>query len=374
MISPNPILGTGLHAIGGISAASCYLPFEKTNKWSWGSFWIVQANFAWVIVPLILALITVPDLFSCFKVFLGGQDSAMVQELLQGRHVIFQNNPSLVIILPILLGGLYGFGGMSFGFAIKHIGYSMTYTLAIGISSIVGFMVPLMLNGAIVEFFSGTGGGTLLIGIFLSLTGILLCGRAGYMKERFLKASDGNQKFNMKRGLALTIFAGILSGIFGVGLEMAQPVSDVAAMNGAGIFEGNARILLPSIGCYITNIIWFVVAGIRNKSIRELNPKNSKSGKAYTKNFMLSVLGGCLWYIQFFFYGVGHVRMGLFKPASWVIHMSMLIFFSFIIGIMMKEWRNMKQPIIIALLLGLLVLIGSFVVMSIGSLQAEGGF
>lgn len=373
MVSPNPIFGTGLHALGGISAASCYLPYEKTKKWSWGSFWIIQANFAWVIVPLVIALITVPDLWSCFKVFFGAENNGMVADLLKDRHLIFQNNPSMVIILPVLLGALYGFGGMSFGFAIKHIGYSMTYTLAIGISSIVGFLVPLMLDGAIVEFFSGTGGGTLLIGIFLSLTGIFLCGRAGYMKEGFLKASEGGAKFNMGRGLALTVFAGILSGIFGVGLEMAQPVSDVAAMNGAGHFEGNARILLPSIGCYFTNIIWFVVAGIRNRSIRELNPKNAESGGLYTRNFLLSVLGGSFWYIQFFFYGLGHVRMGLFKPASWVIHMSMLIFFSYIIGIIMKEWKNMKRSIIIALLIGLIILLSSFIVMSIGSLQAEGG-
>jgi L-rhamnose-H+ transport protein len=350
MIAPNPIMGTGLHALGGISAASCYLPYQKT-KWSWGSFWIVQANFAWVIVPLLIAFLTVPDLVS-----------------------VFRESPPSAIFIPMLLGAIYGFGGMSFGFAIRHIGYSMTYTLAIGISSIVGFLVPLILAGNITAFFTATGGGTLLLGIFLSLTGIFLCGAAGYKKERFLKsASPGGQGFNMGRGLALTIFAGILSGIFGVGLELAQPIADVAASHGAGHFEGNARIIAPSIGCYITNIIWFVVAGIRNKSIKELNPRNAATSKGYTRNFLFSALGGSLWYIQFFFYGLGHVRMGKFMAASWVIHMSMLIFFSYIVGILMKEWKNLKKSIIVVLIAGLLVLITSFIVMSIGTLQAEGG-
>lgn len=94
MIAPNPIFGTGLHALGGISAASCYLPATKT-KWSWGSFWIVQANFAWVIVPLLIAFLTVPDLVSVFK-----------------------ESPPSAIFIPMLLGAIYGFGGMSFGFAI----------------------------------------------------------------------------------------------------------------------------------------------------------------------------------------------------------------------------------------------------------------
>ena len=351
MIAPNPIFGTGLHALGGISAASCYLPAQKT-KWSWGSFWIVQANFAWVIVPILIAFLTVPDLIG-----------------------VFQEAPASAMIIPILLGAVYGFGGMSFGFAIKHIVYSMTYTMAIGISSIVGFLVPLILNGELSSFFTATGGGTLLIGIFLSLTGIFLCGAAGYRKERFLKSkSAGPQTFNMGKGLALTIFAGVLSGIFGVGLELAQPVSDIAAEHGAGHFEGNARIILPSIGCYFTNIIWFVIAGIRNGTIKELNPRNHKSRGAYTKNFLWSAFGGSLWYIQFFFYGLGHVRMGNFMAASWVIHMSMLIFFSYIVGILMKEWRNLKKSIIFVLIAGLAVLLISFVVMSIGTLQAEGAF
>lgn len=59
--------------------------------------------------------------------------------------------------------------------------------------------------------------------------------------------------------------------------------------------------------------------------------------------------------------------------ASWVIHMSMLIFFSYIVGILMKEWKNLKRSIIVVLIAGLLVLLTSFIVMSIGTLQAEGG-
>ena len=65
--------------------------------------------------------------------------------------------------------------------------------------------------------------------------------------------------------------------------------------------------------------------------------------------------------------------MGNFMAASWVIHMSMLIFFSYIVGIIMKEWRSLKRSIILVLVAGLVVLLTSFVIMAIGSLQAEGG-
>ncbi|MCK4856210.1 MAG: hypothetical protein KAT31_18150, partial [Bacteroidales bacterium] len=65
--TPNPVLGTTIHAIGGISASTCYVPFQKVRNWSWESYWIIQALFAWMIMPVILGFFTVPDLITVFK-------------------------------------------------------------------------------------------------------------------------------------------------------------------------------------------------------------------------------------------------------------------------------------------------------------------
>ena len=134
MITPNPLIGTGLHAIGGISASTCYVPYQGIKKWSWGSFWIVQSLFAWFIVPAMMGWITVPEFFQILK-----------------------EAPSSTKWTAFLLGALYGFGGMSFGLAIRHIGYSLTYTLAIGISAVVGTIIPLMIFDGLVEYFTKPG-------------------------------------------------------------------------------------------------------------------------------------------------------------------------------------------------------------------------
>jgi L-rhamnose-H+ transport protein len=123
MISSNPFIGTGLHAIGGVSAASCYLPNTLIRKWSWGTFWLVQSLFAWIIMPVIVGWLTVPGFFT-----------------------ILAEAPSKPFWLAFLLGGAYGFGGMSFGKAINYIGYSLTYTLAIGISAVLGKSVKTQTN------------------------------------------------------------------------------------------------------------------------------------------------------------------------------------------------------------------------------------
>jgi len=85
------------------------------------------------------------------------------------------------------------------------------------------------------------------------------------------------------------------------------------------------------------------------------------------KNFAWSALAGTLWIMQFFFYGLGHVRMGKFQFISWVLHMSMLIFFSYMVGVTMKEWKQVSRRTYIILITGLVVLVASFVIMTWGS-------
>ena len=127
----SPIIGTVLHAVGGVSASSCYVPFHRTKQWSWGTFWLVQAMFAWILMPLLIGFLTVPEFF-----------------------FILKNAPSNAIWGAFLLGAVYGFGSMSFGVSIRYIGYSLTYTLAIGISAMVGTVLPLTIFGGLTEYFS----------------------------------------------------------------------------------------------------------------------------------------------------------------------------------------------------------------------------
>jgi len=352
MITPNPIIGTGLHAIGGISAASCYMPFEKVKNWSWGTFWIVQALFAWLIMPVVIGYFTIPNLFT-----------------------VLTEAPSSAFWAAFVLGAAYGFGGLSFGYAIRNIGYSLTYTISIGISAVLGTIVPLFLSGKVVEQFTKVGGGVVLIGMVISVIGVALCGRAGFMKEKNFAKDKGKTKlqFNMKKGLILTLIAGMLSAVWGISLELGQPISDLAAQYGAGHFEGNAKLIVSSMGCLLTNLTWFLVVTIKDGSIKSLYQRKKIGSKRFFGNYALSAFAGSLWYTQFFFYGLGHVKMGSFMFASWVLHMSMLIFFSSIIGVIMKEWQGVNRRTYITLIIALLVLVGSFILMSYGSYIGESG-
>lgn len=347
MITPNPAIGTLLHALGGVSASACYTPFHGTKKWSWGTFWIIQSIFAWVLMPLIIGFLTIPDFFS-----------------------ILSNAPAHIVLGAFLLGAVYGFGGMAFGLSIRHIGYSLTYTIAIGISAVLGTLLPMVLKGGLVAYFEKPGGGIVFIGMITSLVGVLFCGWAGFKKENDIRNQSSPQQFHMMTGLLLAVIAGILSGVFNMSLEYGQPIADMAAQKGAGHFEGNAKIIVSTSGCFLVNIIWFVVAGFRQHTLKEL--KSTEGGnKQLTYNYLFSALAGSLWFMQFFFYGLGHVKMGSFQFTSWVLHMSMLIFFSYITGVIMKEWKNVKVQTYVILITGLIILVTSFVITAYGSVIGE---
>lgn len=350
MSGPNSLIGTLLHAVGGISAASCYLPSTKTKGWSWNTYWLAQSIFAWLVMPMLLAWLTVPNFFS-----------------------IISEAPSKPFWMAFLLGGIYGFGGMSFGKAINHIGYSLTYTIAIGISAVVGTIMPLIVFGGLGDFFTKPGGNIVLLGMLLSIAGVVICGWAGFKKEKDLDSEKLNKAgFNMMLGLGLTIIAGVLSGVFNLSLEYGQPIADMAAENGAGHFEGNAKLVVSTLGCFVVNFVWYIIVGFKQKTITEFLPNKNETVEKKEKsnllrNWLLSSLTGTMWCLQFFFYGLGHVRMGDYQFASWVLHMSMLIFFSYIVGVIMKEWKNVKKETYAILLVGLVVLIVSFCVTSYGS-------
>ena len=55
------VAGIGWHVIGAGMAASFYAPIEKVKKWSWETTWAVAGLFSWILLPIGVSLILLPD-------------------------------------------------------------------------------------------------------------------------------------------------------------------------------------------------------------------------------------------------------------------------------------------------------------------------
>jgi L-rhamnose-H+ transport protein len=337
----NPLFASILfHAIGAASAAFCYTPQKRVKGWSWQTFWLIQAAFCWFILPIVGAFLTVPDYLS-----------------------VVRDAPRDAMLRAFLLGAAYGVGGTAFGVALRYVGFSITYAMAIGISTVVGTAYAIAKGDTsladtavhVQAFLAKTGSGWVLGGIAVGIVGIVFCGLAGRRKERELSApgdaASGDR--NMAIGLMLCVVAGVLSAVYGISLTEGAPVAKLAAERAAGhtvlgidaeTFSSNAIYPFSNAGAFLTTALYCLLLHRRHKTLGEIvsvpaGPGNTSLGL----NWAMAILTGCLWYGQFFFYGFGHfyiMKVKGFEQTCWAIHMILLILLGTLAGVMFKEWKG----------------------------------
>ena len=338
--------GVLYHAVGASGAALCYTPQKGVKGWSWQTYWLAQALICWLVLPLIIAYLTIPQL-----------------------SVVLKEAPTSAMQRSFLLGMAYGVGGTAFGIAIRYVGFSLTYAIAVGISCVLGTLLPPLVNGTLGAVLKSQGATFLIMGVVMGAVGIALCGVAGRNKEKDINQSENNKtEFSLAKGLPLCFLAGILSALYGFSLDQGQPIADVAAQYGAGNFQGNVIYIFSNSGAFVTTLLYCLYLHNKEKTFYQYG---TASGNSLGRNYLLSVLTGFLWYGQFFFYGLGHVRMGTYKFTSWAIHMIMLVLFSAVAGLLMKEWKNTSSRTKRWLIAALTVLVIAVLLLTYGNYLGE---
>ncbi|MBS0661847.1 MAG: rhamnose:proton symporter [Verrucomicrobia bacterium] len=341
---PSPIVGTLFHTVGAASAALCYAPQHYVKNWRWQTYWLIQASGCWLILPWVFAWFTIPDLLP-----------------------VLHEAPGGAMLKSYLLGVLYGVGGIAFGVAIRYIGYSLTYALAIGVSCVLGTLLPPLLEGTLGTTLGSTAGIYVVAGVLLGGGAMAVTGLAGFRKERELASKVGATAFNPRVGLPIVLLAGVLSAVFSFSLAAGQPVADVAAAHGAGHFQGNVIYLFSNSGAFTTTLCYCLWLIRRDRSLGDFGTAGDAS---LARNYACSALTGLLWYLQFFFYGLGHVRMGDFKFSSWAIHMIILILLSCGFGVAIGEWKACRVSTKVMVTSAISLLLGAVALISYGNYLA----
>jgi L-rhamnose-H+ transport protein len=331
----NPLTGLLLIATGALSAASFYVPFTRVRNMAWEVYWLIGGFFSWIVVPVLVAVITIPSLLNLYGSMSAGE-----------------------LFWPFFFGILYGFGGLTFGLSMRYLGLSLGYAITLGIIAVFGTLIPPLVNGKIIEMLSSTGGQLTLAGIAVTITGIILTGKAGIMKDNALSSeqkTENIKEFNLRKGIFVALFAGIMSACFAFGIEAGKPIAEkVVSMGVNPLWRQNPVYVIMLLGTFTTNIIWCMYLSFRNRTFSDF----VKAGSAtLIKNYLFSALAGTLWYIQFLLYGMGESKLGKFSFAGWSVLMALSIVFGTFWGIYRKEWIGSGKSVKQVLLIGLLVLV-----------------
>jgi L-rhamnose-H+ transport protein len=277
--------------------------------------------------------------------------------------------PTSAMRNSFLLGAAYGIGGTAFGIAIRYIGFSLTYAIAVGLSSVLGTLIPPLVNGTLGAVLHKAGADWVMAGILVGVAGIACAGLAGWLKEKDLTAQRSRGEFSLMKGLLLSLLAGVLSAVYGFALEAGTPIADVATAHGAGIFRGNVVYIFSNTGAFLTTAIYCLWLHARHKTIGELVelPAGSEK-KALPVNFVMAAITGLFWYGQFFFYNLGHVKLGeKFAFSSWAIHMIMLVLFSTVLGVILREWQQCRRLTHTTVGLAVVVLVAAVLLLKYGN-------
>ena len=333
------IIGLLIIAIGAFYQSSCYVPINKIKNWSWESYWIIQGVFAWLIFPLLGALLAVPAGHSLCELYAGAN--------------------SFNVWMTLFFGVLWGVGGLTFGLSMRYLGVALGQSIALGTCAGLGtIMGPVLLN----VFFPELNAlekltSAVIIGVIVTLVGIAIIGIAGSMKSASLSEEEKKEAvkdFNFPKGLTIALLAGFMSGCFNVGLTFGAEINyaDTEPM-----FKALPAVLLVTIGGFVTNAIYCFYQNQKNHTWIDY-----AKGDVWGNNLLFCALAGVLWYSQFFGLSLGQ---GFLQDSpdlltfSFCILMALNVTFSNVWGILLKEWKGCSTKTITILIIGLLVLIVS---------------
>jgi L-rhamnose-H+ transport protein len=345
------ILGVLFHSLGGVAAGSFYMPYIKVKGWAWESYWMVGGLMSWLIIPPIAAWLTVP-----------------------GFTEIIANASGSLLFFTYAMGLLWGVGGLSYGLGIRYLGMSLGNSVVLGFCAAFGALVPPIYYNIIptegkvrfTDMISSSGGQLVLLGVLVCVLGIAVCGWAGMLKEKELSEEDKKKsvaEFNLLKGLAVAVLSGILSAFFNFGIESGKPLAEAAIAAGNDpLFANNVTFVVILWGGLTTNLVWTSLLSLKNKSYTDFTNTDSP----IAKNLLFSCLAGTIWFLQFFFYGMGESKLGN-GASSWILHMSTIILTANLWGIYRKEWKGVAKKTKVTIITGIVVILLSVVLVGIGN-------
>jgi L-rhamnose-H+ transport protein len=329
------ILGVVLLSLGGLSAASFYVPSHQIRQWAWETYWITLGFVAWLVMPTVGGLLTTPDLWG-----------------------ILRDSPWQSIGGAYLFGALWGFGGLMCGLGLRYLGLSLGQSISLGVCAIVGTLVPAALEHKLGSLVATRQGLVVLAGFLVCLAGIALCGYAGVLKERLLTEEEKKasiKDFALGKGITMAVLGGLMSASMALAFTYGAPIGEAAVRARTADFFKYMPILVPALaGGFTTNFISTMIITARKRAFGDyaVRPRN-----ILLVNYFLALISGVMWYGQYFFYGTGTTKLGDYGFAGWSIFMAAIIIFGNAWGVALGEWRLVDRRTRVCLWAGIVTLV-----------------
>jgi len=323
-------LGLMLVFAGGAMQGSFILPQKYMRGWAWEQGWLLYSIAAMIFFPWLLVTLLVPE-----------------------PGMVYANVGAGVVTRTALFGAGWGVGSVLFGLGVSRVGMALGFAIIISLTAAVGSVVPMAIQQP--EKLASTQGLMLMSGLAAVIAGIVLCAKAGSLKETATRGQG------YTRGLAICVASGIASPMMNFAFSFGRPIQEEAARLGAGPAVASIAIFAVAISAgFFLNGGYCLYLLRRNRSWQTTPP-----GARYT---LYALVMGFLWLFGMFFYGVGASQLGESGASvGWALFMTVMVLVANFWGLVTGEWKGAPRQSFGYLGAGLAVMIAALVIIATGA-------
>lgn len=302
------LLGLLIILISGILNASFALPMKRFRHWKWENSWLGFTFLTLFLMPLVLGLILVPDLFHIYSV-----------------------SPGIDFLPAVLFGFLWGTAQVTFGLAIPMVGMAMAFAIVIGMCAFFGSVFPMMVFHP--EDMLARPGILLLLSALILAAGLTLYALAAHRREADTRKTVEQKNFN--RGMWICIYTGITGGMINFGFAFSGAL--VERTMSAGISRQSANFSVWPVvllSAFIPNLLYCVYLLRKNSTTRCFR-------LSWPRESLLACLMAFFWLSSTFGYGIGATTMGPYGTSiGFAVFNTIIVLGSTIMGLLTGEWRG----------------------------------
>jgi L-rhamnose-H+ transport protein len=308
---------------------------KYVRAWKWENTWLLYSAAAYLILPWLVAFLTVPHLLAVYAAVATG-----------------------AVFWTGLFGFCWGFAVVLYGLSADIVGLSLTSGIILGSSVALGSLGPLAFLPAARESSVNTWGIAAVDGVML--VGVVLCAKAGEVREKAQAAAlDRPRNPRFRTGILMCFICGLLCTLFNIALAYGMPITRAAEKQGADPF-------------YAANAVWSLAVGLGSlpslvfaagKLRRHRTWPEYRAGPI-ARNVALCLVMGVLWFASTALYGSSTGLLGpLGTVIGWPVFMFATIlsnnFWAWVTG----EWKGARGRPVALMLAGIAVQILAMVLL-----------
>ena len=329
------VLGILLVLAAGISDGTFYLPTKFMKKWEWehmwGTFSLGFFGLSWI-----FTFILIPNIFDVYF-------SVARKEL----------------YILVAFGALWGIGSILIGRAAHLLGMALTYPITLGTLAACGSLVPLITMES--ENLFTYRGLLVIIGVSITVAGIIVCSRAYKIKGNVGDENGSDQRASIIVGLLVAVGAGVFSSFANIAFSYGENVIEMARELGtSNTFSGTAVwSIFFTVGA-VVNVLYCLYLMVKRKTLK------AYWGPYTKRNVILAGAMASCFICAIYVYSIGATCLGSWgEVPGWVLIMGTDIVTGNSWGLYTGEWDGAPKIARTLLKRGMMIVLISIVVVAL---------